>query len=233
MNSRICLTLLVIFISMHLLIGQDINFFRYPQPFLPDSVISESDTAYYMFRIGVVASGCEITGWEVRKEADSIFVRTCIYYGNFGAPCGSGDTALIGQLDPGIYHLVHASFAKPYPVNNDSLCYDDPDSSTQWDTARYVLTVLSTTSTEELAKASSSLQTWPNPVADQLTISGWKQREGWLKLYDSQGRLVHNQWIEKGTQTIDVSVWDMPSGVYLVRFEDRGGGARSRRVVVY
>lgn len=226
-------SIILLFINIHFSAGQEIQRLYVPQPFIPDSIVDESQAVYYEFKIGTTGSGCEVAGKVVELINDTIHVRTCAAYGNFGQPCIASDKAFIGQLDPGIYHLVHASFAKSYPIGNDSLCFDNPRPSKQWDTVRYVLTVLPTTSTVELTQNHPSLQVWPNPADNQLTISGWEQREGWLKLYDSQGRLVHNRWIEREMQTVDVPVLGLSPGVYLVRFQDRGGGSTSTRVIVY
>ena len=127
---------------------------------------------------------------------------------------GDGDTST--QLSP-IHHYNWAGnyTAMLVATNVGNGCTDT--ATTQ---------VSITTSVEELPNESNFNLT-PNPFKDNLQLST-KQPVGSITIYDPQGKKIKQQTIKTTTTTIDLK--GMPSGVYLLEY-DNGNKKESRKVV--
>ena len=71
----------------------------------------------------------------------------------------------------------------------------------------------------------ASLQVYPNPATDQLNIktpSQHKQQNSEIIVYNSQGREVDKTNIPKNTETINLKINQLPSGVYFLRLVSGG-----------
>jgi len=71
----------------------------------------------------------------------------------------------------------------------------------------------------------ASLQIYPNPATDQLNIkipSQYKQHIGQIIVYNSQGKEVDKTNIPKNTETINLNINQLLSGVYLLRLVSGG-----------
>ncbi|PHN05653.1 T9SS type A sorting domain-containing protein [Flavilitoribacter nigricans] len=74
------------------------------------------------------------------------------------------------------------------------------------------------------------LRVWPNPSTGRvlLRLEG-DGGDGQLSVFDARGQVVDRRTWNGGQQELQVSTW--PSGVYIIRFEDRRG-VRTRRLIV-
>ncbi len=78
------------------------------------------------------------------------------------------------------------------------------------------------TSTSTFSPNVENLSLFPNPVEDILSVQDWKADATVLKILDMEGRVLRSQNIQ-GMSRADVSVQDLPSGVYIVRLD---GGSK-------
>ncbi|MEL6844362.1 MAG: serine hydrolase [Bacteroidota bacterium] len=82
--------------------------------------------------------------------------------------------------------------------------------------------------------AESELQIFPNPAKDRLTIQ-WTERspkEGYLSLLDLQGKIVREQVAGAGSGQVELSLDNVPDGIYVVEVR-RGGEVWREKVVVW
>lgn len=78
------------------------------------------------------------------------------------------------------------------------------------------------------------LAVWPNPAADQLTISFNSTITGntTISIFDLNGRIVRtlNSTFNKGTNTLTIPVADLANGMYSIRIENNGNSIAHRFV---
>jgi hypothetical protein len=85
-------------------------------------------------------------------------------------------------------------------------------------------------SATSLAQVSaSSLEVYPNPVADAVTVSSSQAITG-LNLYNLQGQQIL-QLSPAGVKTVDVSVVALPAGVYFLRVTDEAGNVSTQKII--
>ncbi len=76
----------------------------------------------------------------------------------------------------------------------------------------------------DIQRNNNELTAYPNPVTDNLTISfsTGKRLEGKILVYNATGILIKNtgnQWLEPGTNRINISFNGQEPGLYIVKFE--------------
>jgi len=88
---------------------------------------------------------------------------------------------------------------------------------------------LGTSSTEEFSQPDFSL--YPNPTdgLTRLMLQGYLPREGVLRLYDLQGKLVLSQAVRTGASVLDLSSLDI--GTYVYELQDGKNLLKSGKVV--
>ena len=97
-----------------------------------------------------------------------------------------------------------------------------------WDGVRYTeFAPLSIT--EQPQSSKQSLNIYPNPVSDIVTISSAAEMQQ-LHIFDITGRLVNNQSPSSNQVVFDTGF--LPNGVYLVRAQLKDGGQQTGKVVV-
>lgn len=99
-------------------------------------------------------------------------------------------------------------------VSNSSACVD---------TSKTVQVTI--TGIDEIA--SPTLELYPNPATQSLTITT-SQTDVKLNIYDTHGRLVHQQALSDTTQTLNIGNWN--GGIYYVELSSRGKTARKKFV---
>ncbi len=72
----------------------------------------------------------------------------------------------------------------------------------------------------------------PNPASSQINITYQIPREGVLKVYDYQGRLIDNRILDNGYSSLTLKVSDWASGVYLYSLEIGGERLESGKLIV-
>lgn len=120
-----------------------------------------------------------------------------------------------GLLFPGSRFLVGGTY--------DLLCYYEDDDLI-WQNPNFNSCYLSTDGVEE-SEAGVSLSVHPNPAKDLVRIEGLESSE--VQIYNTLGQLVsvnHN--------TNEISVRDLPKGIYLLRITDVNGSSFTSRIVV-
>lgn len=79
--------------------------------------------------------------------------------------------------------------------------------------------------------AGQSIHCYPNPVRDNLNISGLGEEPGRYSILTIEGRsLLKGHFTPNHSARIDVS--HIPAGMYLLRIEDVAGNVVSRKVVI-
>ena len=64
----------------------------------------------------------------------------------------------------------------------------------------------------------NSLNFYPNPVSDVLSLDGLDENEiYWAELFDLDGKILISTTIQRGVHEINLNVGHLESGVYLVR----------------
>ncbi|HQQ93800.1 MAG TPA: T9SS type A sorting domain-containing protein [Bacteroidia bacterium] len=86
---------------------------------------------------------------------------------------------------------------------------------------------------KDLSAASNPYKLHPNPAHDKISITCSRNAEANLELYDDAGRLVKEQRASFKKESIEVqmSILTLPSGVYLLRIKESGGGEQLLRFV--
>jgi hypothetical protein len=109
-------------------------------------------------------------------------------------------------------NTFYSSYLRAFAIRfSDNNCYPDnkpgPDASTM---------VSRTTGIEkEVIQLTNKLVVYPNPVTEQLTVSGLNKDEyDWISVYNMQGAQLLKQTINSETARIDVN--SLPEGVYLL-----------------
>jgi len=87
------------------------------------------------------------------------------------------------------------------------------------------LTVTSGVSTPEVVSESSSVDIYPNPSEERISLAFNKSSDGWLNInvYDMKGKLVHHLYsgnISKGKNSFSFNVVSLTAGNYVVTIED-------------
>jgi len=78
---------------------------------------------------------------------------------------------------------------------------------------------------------SMSLETYPNPVANDLRVTipqNWQGQELMIQVYSQQGTLMAAQKISRASQTENVSFRQLPTGIYVVRVINGEESAQQR-----
>ena len=83
-------------------------------------------------------------------------------------------------------------------------------------------------STDELPAPDWKVTVFPNPTADAVYVRTERDTPARGYLYDSRGRLLHEQPIAGGQTTFSLDRF--PSGSYWLRLHDSLGGQRSFRI---
>jgi len=71
--------------------------------------------------------------------------------------------------------------------------------------------------------ASIGFSVQPNPVSDQLVISGQMPTVGNLLIYHTSGKLLRNYPLAEGKQNQTIRVADLPDGLYVVTWMQADG----------
>jgi hypothetical protein len=77
--------------------------------------------------------------------------------------------------------------------------------------------------------SASSLEVYPNPVADAVTVSSSHAITG-LNLYNVQGQQIL-QLSPAGVKTVEVSVVALPAGIYFLRVTDEAGRVSLQKII--
>lgn len=145
-------------------------------------------------------------GYTVSTSAMKVFVHGCYAGSMLPATQTFVDTFSIGQLPAGVYGLEHkayASAAQQWCNKNDSA------------TAGGTFTVTAITALREHS-AADQIQVFPNPASDQLTLSGNSVPKE-VVIYAATGALIRKVYLGATKQ---ISVADLPNGVYILRMAD-------------
>jgi parallel beta-helix repeat protein len=83
----------------------------------------------------------------------------------------------------------------------------------------------------------SSLSVWPNPATEnvQLLLNLAGEGQAVLLLQDIRGRLIetlHSAWMDSGEHSLSIRVGHLPSGTYLLRFEQSGEVPLSKKLLI-
>lgn len=75
-------------------------------------------------------------------------------------------------------------------------------------------------------------QVYPNPTPGPLNIK-WNTKEGVqdIQLYDLTGKEIKNYQVNRLTNTIELNISQVPSGVYVLRFITTSGEIISKKVI--
>lgn len=75
-------------------------------------------------------------------------------------------------------------------------------------------------------------QVYPNPTPGPLNIK-WNTKEGIqdIQLYDLTGKEIKNYQVNRLTNTIELNISQVPSGVYVLRFITTSGEIISKKVI--
>ena len=85
------------------------------------------------------------------------------------------------------------------------------------------IVTLSTTGLNNVAPADFSVNVFPNPVKDELTVKiGGATNEGKISLMDISGKLMKTIATDASGNTLNISMSGMPAGIYLIRYVDAG-----------
>jgi len=124
--------------------------------------------------------------------------------GPFTDAAGSDGTLHINGATTG-YHVIQSSLA-----------------------ARYAAPIAATAGTTEFG-------VYPNPATDKITVkfNSTTDRQATINVTDMSGKVILNQVIEspKGTNTHDIELGNLPSGIYLLMF-DNGDNNEVRKINV-
>lgn len=74
----------------------------------------------------------------------------------------------------------------------------------------------------------SILSVYPNPVTDEIVISGLQQK-GLLKIFNANGSLVQQQTVK--SQTITLNIANYPKGIYFVKYLDGKNVISSQKII--
>ncbi len=93
------------------------------------------------------------------------------------------------------------------------------------------------TSVDDLSEASTSLsdmEIYPNPASNLAIISFEKElmTESVLNVIDSYGRIVKNIQVLPHSSLIEISVNDLPNGLYFVRLVHKNGHSRTLKLLI-
>jgi hypothetical protein len=77
--------------------------------------------------------------------------------------------------------------------------------------------------------AAASLEVYPNPVADAVTVSAAYAITG-LNLYNVQGQQIL-QLSPAGVKTLEISVAALPAGIYFLRIADEAGNVSLQKII--
>lgn len=130
-------------------------------------------------------------------------------------------------ISPGVYEIC-VVYEEISEIGNGCFSTTQCDSVTLTD----VCTIMKS-SAEELSFA--SLEIWPNPVANELSVSlqsydAELQIEG-LRVYSVNGRLVHTQTKSKTEFLEKVSMLNLESGIYIVVGDLSNGMSLTQKVI--
>ena len=83
----------------------------------------------------------------------------------------------------------------------------------------------------------SSLSVWPNPATEkvQLHLNLAGEGQAALLLQDIRGRLIqtlHSGWMDAGEHSLSIRVDHLPSGTYVLRFEQSGEVPLSKKLLI-
>jgi hypothetical protein len=81
----------------------------------------------------------------------------------------------------------------------------------------YYITYEKTTALEEV-NASGNISVYPNPAADQLTITCKNDCPGLFEIYDYTGKLIHTLKTFSSTTTVDLNA--LTNGLYIIRSQN-------------
>lgn len=132
-------------------------------------------------------------------------------------------------------------FDDGYAVDNKLLLagYTTKDPETGSANILYYLvdyTDLITGINEETKTHIAKIKIYPNPIrSGELLNLSWSgmQKQSWqVKLYDNQGRIVHETSLQQGVSETTILLPELPSGTYIVRVEGSGKQVHTGTLVV-
>ena len=149
-----------------------------------------------------------------------------------------------------IWYLITDTFASRYggeeyllignfrSTEESNLFWVDSGAGNNWDRSYYYIddvsvvaldTVSGIGETEQLA-----FRIYPNPSNGrfELQASAPLQQQAALVLYDTQGRAVLRQEVQKGTRSISVNAVGLSEGIYLLSLEVNGQGKYTERLSI-
>jgi hypothetical protein len=108
-------------------------------------------------------------------------------------------------------------FAEPFEVFKDTVGgLETP--YVIGDTGTYNITVIATGVDEKSVTGAMDFQLYPNPVNDFFTVNSLNNTAGYeLGLFDEQGKAIRLYKMTGSSMNIDLSRYDLPSGMYTVR----------------
>ncbi len=115
--------------------------------------------------------------------------------------CWAGSRSL-----PTFNHMIAVHFREVYHMNNGI---------STWISAGYP-TVKTVTAVENL-NATKLIELYPNPANNYLNVSFESESTGKLFLFDLTGKVIREEFLDPGLQSIDVS--GIPKGMYIIKIE--------------
>ncbi len=85
-----------------------------------------------------------------------------------------------------------------------------------------------TVDAENIVDQATTWELYPNPVSDQLFLTGKDLHEGTLSLYDQQGRIL---WQSASSSTTQIDVSKYPAGLYFLQLRTSTGSSVKKIVV--
>ena len=150
----------------------------------------------------------------------------------------SGDTnkTLASYYEPNNYY-TGTPFDKVYMYGDMGFRYVIYDRNNPNDSASVILmyNIVRTVGVDEIAKTNYELNVGPNPARNQINISynikgNYAQQQ--LEIYDLLGNLVKIQTLNNSTNTMQLNVSDLNSGIYFYRLRLDGVSTESQKLVI-
>lgn len=145
-------------------------------------------------------------------------------YGYVTANGAQGTQGLIFELRPGLFinYLQTPQLTQSIFMVDDSVGYVVGDSGMILKRAGGPLAVAA-------AHAALGFQLFPNPASETVAVRWDGPEAGELRIFATDGRLLHTQSLVGGQSSIDLS--ELPSGIFLVQLQSRGQVGTQRLAV--
>ena len=149
-----------------------------------------------------------------------------------GQPLAVGDQFTQADIDQELFRYLHDGS----PDQEDSFSFVVEDGQGGWIeiTPFQIMIDADFTSSTEDPLLSAGIKIYPSPASDRLYIEFTDERSvaTTIRMHSMTGKLYHQIKKDKSDQKIEISVRNLPKGIYIVSFENEQG-RMAKKVVVH